>query len=40
MDREALIARAVDEVAPYTMVHPDGLAFTVAVVIDAVDRDP
>lgn len=39
MDLEALTRRVADEVRPYTMAHPDSLALTVAIVIDAVERD-
>ena len=38
MDRDAIAARIVDEVRPYTMVHPASLALTIHTVIDAVDR--
>lgn len=39
MTLESITARIQAEVKPFTMVHPDSLALTIALAIDAVDRN-
>ncbi len=39
MEHDQIVARIVDEVHPYTMVHPDSLRLTIEVALDAVNCD-